>query len=102
MQTRRVRNLSDVQRILRLHRSELRRRFGVKRIGIFGSYSRGEQKPESDVDILVEFESPIGMIDFIRLQEYLESLLGVRVDLVTPQALKKRIKEHVLREVKYL
>ncbi|ASJ09747.1 nucleotidyltransferase [Thermococcus siculi] len=97
-----MQNLSDVQRLLRLHTDELRKRFGVKRIGIFGSYSRGEQRSESDVDILVEFERPIGMIDFIRLQEYLESILGVRVDLVTPQALKKRIKERVLREVKYV
>lgn len=102
MQTRRVRNLSDVQKLLRPHMDELHKRFGVKRIGVFGSYSRGEQRPESDVDILVEFEGPIGMIDFIRLQEYLESVLGVRVDLITPQALKKRIKERVLREVKYL
>lgn len=102
MQVSRVRTLRDVQRILRVHKEELRERYGVKRIGVFGSYSRGEQKEDSDVDILVEFEKPIGLIDFIRLQEYLESLLGVKVDLVTKGALKKRIKERILQEVKYV
>ncbi|WP_297091526.1 nucleotidyltransferase family protein [Thermococcus sp.] len=102
MQVSRVRTLRDVQRVLRVHKEELRERYGVKRIGVFGSYSRGEQKEDSDVDILVEFEKPIGLIDFIRLQEYLESLLGVKVDLVTKGALKKRIKERILQEVKYV
>ncbi len=102
MQVSRVRTLRDVQRILRVHKEELRERYGVKRIGVFGSYSRGEQKEDSDVDILVEFEKPIGLIDFIRLQEYLESLLGVKVDLVTKGALKKRIRERILQEVKYV
>ena len=102
MQVSRVRTLRDVQRILRVHKEGLGERYGVKRIGVFGSYSRGEQKEDSDVDILVEFEKPIGLIDFIRLQEYLESLLGVKVDLVTKGALKKRIRERILQEVKYV
>ena len=98
----RVKTLKDVQKVLQAHKEELRKRYGVKRIGVFGSYSRGEQKEDSDVDILVEFEKPVGLIDFVRLQEYLESLLGVKVDLVTKGALKKRIKERVLQEVKYV
>ena len=102
MRRARVKTLRDVQRMLQTHKEELRKKYGVKRIGIFGSYSRGEQRKDSDVDILVEFEHPIGLIDFIRLQEYLESLLGVKVDLVTKGALKKRIKERVLQEVKYV
>ena len=102
MQTTRVRTLEDVQKILRAHRKELSEKYGVKRIGIFGSYSRNEQRMDSDVDILVEFERPVGLITFVRLQEYLERLLGVRVDLVTRNALKKRLKERILREVKYV
>ncbi len=98
----RVKTLKDVQKVLQAHKEELRKRYGVKRIGVFGSYSRGEQKEDSDVDILVEFEKPVGLIDFVRLQEYLESLLGVKVDLVTKGALKKRIKERILQEVKYV
>ena len=102
MQVSRARTLRDVQRILRVHKNELRERYGVKRIGIFGSYSRGEQREDSDIDILIEFERPVGLIEFIRLQEYLENLLGVKVDLVTKGALKKRIRGRVLQEVKYV
>ena len=102
MQTTRVRTLEDVQKILRVHRKELSEKYGVKRIGIFGSYSRNEQRIDSDVDILVEFERPVGLITFVRLQEYLERLLGVKVDLVTKGALKKRLKERILKEVKYV
>ncbi len=102
MKSARIKTLRDVQRVIQTHKEELRKKYGVKRIGIFGSYSRGEQRKDSDVDILVEFGKPIGLIDFIRLQEYLESLLRVKVDLVTKGALKKRIKERVLQEVKYV
>ncbi len=102
MKSTRVKTLQDVQEVLQAHKEELRKRYGVKRIGVFGSYSRGEQREDSDVDVLVEFEKPVGLIDFVRLQEYLESLLGIKVDLVTKRALKKRIKERVLQEVKYV
>ncbi|AEK72816.1 hypothetical protein GQS_04575 [Thermococcus sp. 4557] len=102
MQTTRVRTLEDVQKILRAHRRELSEKYGVRRIGIFGSYSRNEQRMEGDVDILVEFERPVGLMTFVRLQEYLEELLGVKVDLVTKGALKKRLKERILKEVKYV
>ncbi|CAD5243648.1 nucleotidyltransferase family protein [Thermococcus camini] len=102
MQTTRIGTLEDVQRILRAHRKELREKYGVKRIGIFGSYSRNEQRIDSDVDILVEFEQPVGLMTFVCLQEYLEELLGVKVDLVTKGALKRRIRERILKEVKYV
>ena len=101
MRRTRVKTLRDVQRVLLAHKGELREKYGVKRIGIFGSYSRGEQREDSDVDVLVEFERPVGFIEFIRLQEYLENLLGVKVDLVTNGTLKKRIKKRILQEVKY-
>jgi len=97
-----MRTLEDIQKILTSHKKELYKEFGVKRIGIFGSYLRGEQKETSDIDILVEFHRPVGFIEFIRLQEYLENLLGVKVDLVTKKALKKRIKKQILQEVKYV
>ena len=102
MQATRVRTLEDVQKILRVHRKELSEKYGVKLIGIFGSYSRNEQRMDSDVDILVEFERPVGLMTFVRLQKYLEELLGVKVDLVTKGALKKRIRERILKEVKYV
>ncbi len=97
-----MKTLEEIQKILQTHKKELSEKFGVKRIGIFGSYSRGEQKETSDIDILVEFHRPIGFIEFIKLQEYLEALLGIKVDLVTKKALKKRIRKQILQEVKYV
>ena len=97
-----MRTLEEIQKILQSHKKELYKKFGVKRIGIFGSYSRGKQKETSDIDILVEFHRPIGFIKFIKLQEYLEGLLGVKVDLVTKKALKKQIRKQILQEVKYV
>jgi predicted nucleotidyltransferase len=78
---------------------ELQSRYRVKKIGLFGSFARGEQKPNSDVDILVEFSQPIGLFKFLELEEYLETLLGLKVDLVSQKALKPRIGQHILKEV---
>jgi len=63
------------------HKEELRQKYKVREIGIFGSVVRGEQREISDVDILVDFEKPIGW-DVVDLADYLEAILGVKVDLV--------------------
>lgn len=97
-----MRSLEEVKRVLAEHRDELRERFKVKEIGIFGSFVRGEQRKRSDVDILVEFEEPPSLFEFMDLEDYLSKLLGLKVDLVTRDALKPRIGEHILREVVYL
>ncbi len=77
---------------------DLRRR-GVKALAIFGSVARDEATATSDVDLLVEFESPVGLLDFFRLQHHIEELLGVdRVDLVMPGALKPGLRERILSE----
>jgi len=94
--------LEELKRILDERRGELRERFHVKRIGIFGSYARKEQKSVSDVDILVEFSRPVGFFKFIELNDYLEEVLGVKVDLTTENALKPRIRERVMKEVLYV
>ena len=86
--------------MLRKHRNELRQ-FGVKSIAVFGSVVRGEAGPDSDIDILVEFDPPVGLLAFFRLQYYLEDLLGRRVDLVTPAALKRQLRDRILKEAVY-
>jgi len=86
--------------ILNSHREELRE-FGVKSIALFGSAAKGEARPDSDIDILVELDSPVGIFAFLRLQHHLEELLGRRVDLVTPAALKRQFRDQVLREAIY-
>ena len=94
-----MRDVDRIKGILFRNKGELRRRFKVKDIGVFGSYVRGEQRKKSDVDVLVEFEEPVGFFEFIALEDYLGDLLGVKVDLVSKKALKPRIGERILKEV---
>jgi predicted nucleotidyltransferase len=86
--------------ILSKHRNELQQ-FGVKPIALFGSVVQGEAQDESDIDILVEFERPVGLFAFLRLRHRLEDLLGRRVDLVTPAALKRQLRGRILKEAVY-
>ncbi len=81
------------------HKAELKEKFNVKTIGVFGSYVRGEQRKNSDLDILVEFETPVGLFEFMALENYLSNLIGVKVDLVSKKALKPRIGERIIEEV---
>lgn len=80
----------------------LREKYKAKTLGIFGSYIRGEQTKKSDVDILVEFEKPLGLLDFVGMELELNEMLGKKVDLVPKNALKPRIGKHILEEVKYI
>lgn len=81
---------------------DLVKNYQVKRLGIFGSVARGEDKAKSDIDILVSFTSPPGLFEFIRLEDYLSDLLNRKVDLVTKKAIKPIIRDKVLREVTYV
>jgi len=94
-----VKTFNDIKTILQQHRGYLRDKYGVREIGVFGSYIRGEQGEDSDVDILVEFDKPVGFFRFLDLEEYLESILGLKVDLVTRKALKPVIGKYILDEL---
>ncbi len=78
---------------------ELKKKYPLKYIGVFGSYVRGEQSASSDLDILVEFNGSITLFGYARLENELSDKLGVKVDLVSKTALKPRIGKHVLSEV---
>lgn len=95
-------DINQIKKILDQNSISLRATYGVKKIGVFGSVSRGENLESSDIDILVEFSKPIGLFKFIELEEHLGILLGKKVDLVTKNALKHAIKEDVLKEVVYV
>jgi len=97
-----MKTLPEIERILRDQKPILREKFKVREIGIFGSVVRGEQKETSDLDLLVEFEEPIGLIKYVNLQNYLSDKVGWRVDLVMKSGLKPRISRHVLKEVIYV
>jgi predicted nucleotidyltransferase len=72
-----MQDVENIKRTLSRHKTELRKTFKVKTIGVFGSYVRGDQKRQSDVDLLVEFEEPVGLFEFMDLEIYLTDLLGV-------------------------
>ncbi len=76
-----------------------KKKYGVKNFGVFGSYIRGEQNSKSDLDILVEFDKPIGLLGFVALERELGELVGKKVDLVVKTALKPRIGKRILEEV---
>ncbi len=97
-----MKTLPEIERILRDQKPILREKFKVREIGIFGSVVRGEQKETSDLDLLVEFEEPIGLIKYVNLQNYLSDRVGSQVDLIVKSGLNPRIGKHVLKEVIYV
>ena len=83
--------------VLANHQSTLKT-FGVKSLMVFGSVARDEARTDSDVDLLVEFDCPVGLFTFVRLKRYLEEILDSSVDLGTPDSLKPYLREPVFRE----
>lgn len=86
--------IKDLRTILPI----INKKFGVNTLGLFGSFSTGNQNKTSDIDILVTFNREIDLFDFIELENYLSEYLGIPVDLVLEESLKSRIKESVLTE----
>lgn len=80
----------------------LQAEYHVAELGIFGSYARDEQTEGSDLDVLVEFEQPIGLLDLVRLENELSDRLGVDVDLVTRNSLKPRVEARITDDIVYV
>jgi uncharacterized protein len=97
-----MKTFEEIKDLLQSHKEKYREQYGLKEIGIFGSYVRGEQGAESDLDILIELEKPIGFVRFIRFENALSQLLGIRVEIVTKKALKPHIGKRILEEVRYV
>jgi predicted nucleotidyltransferase len=97
-----VQTKKDVLNILLSHRQEIEK-FGVKRIGLFGSFAKGKQKEKSDVDLFVEFiHGRKKFKNFIHLAFFLEDLLHRKVELITPESLSPYLKPYILKEIKYV
>jgi predicted nucleotidyltransferase len=92
---------TDIENKLRKLKPELADKFHVSRIGYFGSFASNNQTEKSDLDLLVEFSKPIGW-EFFTLESFLEQSFGIPIDLVTPNALKERIKDSILMQVKFV
>ena len=97
-----MKTFEEIKEILQKHKDELKEQYGLKEIGIFGSYVKGEQNEERDLDILIELEKPIGFVKFMKLENALSRLIGIRVELVTKKALKPYIGQRILQEVEYV
>jgi predicted nucleotidyltransferase len=97
-----MKKVNELKKILQDQKPSLKADYGVVEIGLFGSYTKGNQKKTSDIDILVEFEKPIDLFTFVHLKNHLTELLGVNVDLVTKKALKPKIGERILSETVYI
>src|SRR3989338_8726076 len=92
-------NLSKIKEMLKKHKEELRQKYGVNKIGIFGSYARGEQKKTSDVDVLVKFRPNATLFDLVGAGNFLEEKLKIKVDIVSEGGIRQELKDTILKEV---
>lgn len=100
-------NLEEIKKILESHKAELREKYKIKEIGVFGSYVRGEQKKRSDIDILVEFDELPDLLRFIEIERYLEKLIHKKlihkkVDLIEKTGIRPELKDIILKETVYV
>jgi uncharacterized protein len=89
---------AKIIQLLQENQPYLAREFGVSKIGLFGSYAKGNANAKSDIDLVIEFEQPIGF-RFLELVEYLEKLLGQKVDVLTPAGIQNIRVEQVARNI---
>jgi len=94
-----MKKLKQIKNILSLSKDELRKRYKVKELGIFGSYARGKQKKSSDVDILVKFNPNATLFDFVGLGNYLEEKLKIKVDVVSEGGIRPELRDSILKGV---
>ncbi len=92
-------NKSQALKIIKSHHDELQSKYAVKSLALFGSVVRNEAKPNSDVDLLIEFYKPVGLFHFLTVKNCLQDWLNQKVDLVTYKALKSPLKEQILKEM---
>jgi len=95
-------DLEHIKKILKKNENILKEKFKVKNLGIFGSFVRGEQNKDSDLDILVEFYETIDLFTFIELKHFLSNVLHTEIDLVMKETLKKRFKNTIEKETLYI
>jgi predicted nucleotidyltransferase len=93
---------SEILHLLNGLKQEVRQRYKAEIKGIFGSYVRAEEKKESDIDVLVEFDEGANLLDLTGLSLFLEEKLNCRVDVVPESAIRKEIKDSILKEAAYL
>jgi len=91
--------LEEIREVLREHREVLAKRYGTRVVGVFGSHARGTAGSQSDLDLLVEFLTPISLLELVGAEIYLSEVLGVKVDLVPKRSLREELRETILKEM---
>lgn len=93
-----MKNLMEIRTTIKRHERELNEQFAVKKIAIFGSYSRGEQTESSDLDVLVEFEKPVSLLSLVSLENHLADIVGIKVDVVPKEDIRPELRDEILAE----
>ncbi|MBF0516253.1 MAG: nucleotidyltransferase family protein [Nitrospirae bacterium] len=97
-----MKSLQEIKEIISGHRDELKTRFTVSNVGIFGSYAKGRSTDTSDIDVLVEFDKPISLLTLVSLENYLSDITEVKVDVVPKGDIRLELKERILSETVYI
>jgi hypothetical protein len=93
-----MKTLDEIRMIIRQHRDILAEKYGVAVVSIFGSYVRGQQKGQSDIDLLVDILRPISLLELVGAEIYLSEVLGLRVDLVPKRDVREELQETIFAE----
>ena len=93
-----MKTLDEIRQAIKSHQNVLARKYGVEAVGVFGSYVRGEERADSDLDLLVEMLRPVDLLELVGAEIYLTEALGVKVDLVPKRSLRVELRETILKE----
>ncbi|MCL0077705.1 nucleotidyltransferase family protein [Peptococcaceae bacterium] len=93
-----MKKFREIKEIINQRRKELEEKYKVKSIAIFGSYVRGEQIEDSDIDILVEFKEPVSLLHIVSVENYLSDILGIKVDVIPKKNIREELREIILSE----
>lgn len=97
-----MKTFQEIKEILTSNRAKIKSQYKVKKMGIFGSYVRGEQREGSDVDILVEFSEPVSLLKLVNFENFLSDLTGEKVEVIPKSDIRPELKENILVEVSYI
>jgi len=94
-----MKNFIEIKELLKSHKKEFGEKYQIKDIGIFGSYVKGIQNKTSDIDILVTFGKPVSLLHIVSFENYLSDMLGIKVDVVPKNNIRKELKDSILKEM---
>jgi hypothetical protein len=97
-----MKTFQEIKEILIENKEKIQGTYKVKKLGIFGSYVRGEQREDSDVDILVTFEEPVSLLKLVNFENYLQDLTGIKVDVIPERSIRPELRKNILNEVSYI